>query len=173
MHPLVRAEEVASHLDDPRWIVFDCRHDLADPAAGAASYRAGHIAGARFAHLDRDLSGRKDGGNGRHPLPDRASFADFLATAGVDDDSVVVAYDAANGLFASRLWWLCRWIGHASATLLDGGLAAWRAAGLATTDAIPVASRGGITARDPLVSTMDTADFTLLAYAAASRDPRV
>ena len=157
MHPLIRAEELASRRDDPRWIVFDCRHDLMAPGAGEASYRAGHIDGTRFAHLDRDLSGPKDGGNGRHPLPDRAAFAAFLAHAGVNEDSIVVAYDTSNSLYASRLWWLCRWIGHAAVVVLDGGLAAWQAAGFATTTILPGAAIGDIVVRDPLVTTVDTA----------------
>lgn len=159
MHPLVHADTLAAHLDDPTWIVFDCRHDLAAPAAGEAAYRAGHIAGARFAHLDRDLSGAKDGRNGRHPLPARAAFADYLARAGVRRDSVVVAYDAANGLFASRLWWMTRWIGHAEVVVLDGGLAAWVSAGLPTTAALPVVDRGDIAVGDALVSLVDTGEI--------------
>ena len=130
MHPLLDPDELARHLHDPAWIVFDCRHDLMAPAAGEASYRDGHVEGARFAHLDRDLSGPKDGSNGRHPLPTREAFARFLADAGVDDESTLVAYDASNGLYASRLWWLARWIGHERVAVLDGGLPAWRAAGL-------------------------------------------
>lgn len=157
MHPLVSVEELRPHLDDPSWVVFDCRHDLMAPASGEAMYRDGHIAGARFAHLDRDLSGPKDGTNGRHPLPTPAAFASFLALAGVDRDSVVVAYDAGNGLYASRLWWLCRWIGHASVTVLDGGLAAWQAAGLPVTDALPHPIAGDVTVGTSLVSTIDTA----------------
>ncbi len=158
MHPLVRAEALASQLDDPRWIVFDCRHDLMAPDAGAALYAASHVPGARFASLDRDLAGAKDGTNGRHPLPPKDAFVAFLADAGVNDDSVVVAYDASNGLYASRLWWLVRWIGHADVAVLDGGLPAWQAAGLPTTDAAPRPSRGTIVAREPLVSFVDTAD---------------
>ncbi len=157
MHPLVSVEELAGHLDDPSWVVFDCRHDLMAPAAGEAMYRVEHIAGARFAHLDRDLSGPKDGTNGRHPLPTREVFAGFLARAGVDRGSVVVAYDAANSLYASRLWWLCRWIGHASVAVLDGGLAAWQAAGLPLTDDLPHPIAGDVTVGPSLVATIDTA----------------
>ena len=160
MHPLVSVEELRSHLGDAAWVVFDCRHDLMAPAAGEAMYREEHIEGARFAHLDRDLSGPKDGAvgdGGRHPLPTRDAFADFLARAGVDRDSVVVAYDAANGLYASRLWWMCRWIGHRSVAVLDGGLAAWRSTGLPLTDAVPRPSHGDVTVGPSLVSTIDTA----------------
>lgn len=163
MPPLIRVETLARHLNDPAWVVFDCRHDLAAPAAGEALYRAAHIDGARFASLDRDLSRAKDGGfdrqHGRHPLPTRESFAAFLAGAGVDHDSVVVAYDASNGLFASRLWWMARWIGHADVAVLDGGLAAWEAAGLPVTDAVPDPRQGNIAVGDSLVALVDTPDL--------------
>jgi thiosulfate/3-mercaptopyruvate sulfurtransferase len=158
MHPLVSAEELARHLDDPRWIIFDCRHDLMKPADGEALYRTSHIRGARFAHLDRDLSGTKTGGNGRHPLPPHEDFTAFLAAAGVDEDSVIVAYDASNGLYASRLWWLTRAIGHADVAVLDGGLPAWQQAGLTMTDAMPATSKGNIVLREPLTSQVDTDD---------------
>ncbi len=159
MHPLVSTETLARHLGDPSWIVFDCRHDLMAPTAGEASYREGHIAGARFAPLDRDLSGPKDGRNGRHPLPTREAFVHFLADAGVGRSSVVVAYDASNGLYASRLWWLTRWIGHADVVVLDGGLPAWLRAGLSLTDAQPRPSTGDIALGASLVSTVDTSDL--------------
>ena len=158
MHPLVDVATLAAHVGDPSWIVFDCRHDLAAPAAGEASYRAGHIAGARFAHLDRDLSGPKDGTNGRHPLPARAAFGAFLAGAGVDRDRVVVAYDASNGLFASRLWWLARWVGHARVAVLDGGLAAWTRAGHPLSDAIPSPLAVDLAVGPSLVALVDTPD---------------
>ncbi len=159
MRPLIDVDALATHLDDPRWIVFDCRHDLMAPSAGEALYRDGHIEGARFAHLDRDLSGTKDGRNGRHPLPTREAFAGFLAAAGVDRDSIVVAYDASNGLYASRLWWLTRWIGHADVVVVDGGLSAWRAAGLPLTAVAPTPTRGNLTIGRSLVSLVDTSDL--------------
>ena len=158
MNPLVRAEALASRLEDPRWVVFDCRHDLMAPDAGLALYRASHIPGARFAHLDRALSGPKDGRGGRHPLPERDAFVEFLAEAGVNDDSLVVAYDASSGLYAARLWWMLRWIGHADVVVLDGGLPAWQAVGLPLTDVVPNPTRGNIVARPSLTAVVDTAD---------------
>ncbi len=168
MHPLVNTEILASHLHDPRWIVFDCRHDLMAPAAGAALYRAGHIEGARFAHLDRDLSGAKDGRDGRHPPPTKGAFARFLADAGVDRDTVVVGYDASNGLYAARLWWLCRWIGHDAAVVLDGGLPAWTRAGMTLSDGVPRPSTGNVAVGDPLV-TLVTSDDLVANLASQSR----
>lgn len=158
MHPLVSAEEVARHLDDPNWVLFDCRHDLMAPAAGEVAYREGHLPGARFASLDRDLSGPTNGRNGRHPLPARADVATFLASAGVRHDSVIVGYDASNGLYASRLWWLARWIGHANVAVLDGGLAAWSSRGLPVTAAVPTPSPGDVAVGASLVTLVETPD---------------
>jgi thiosulfate/3-mercaptopyruvate sulfurtransferase len=122
---LVSARALRDHLADPEWVVFDLRHDLSDSSFGEAAYQAGHIPGARFLHLDRDLSGAKTGANGRHPLPDPESFANLLSRHGVGPKSQIVAYDAHGGMFASRLWWMARWIGHEAAAVLDGGLLAW------------------------------------------------
>lgn len=158
MHPLVSAETLATHLDDPAWVVFDTRHDLAAPESGEDSYRREHIPGARFAHLDRDLSGAKVAGQGRHPLPEPATFADFLVRSGVGRRGVIVAYDAGNGLYASRLWWLARSVGHADVVVLDGGLAAWKRAGLPTTADLPHPARGDFVAGDPLTATFATDD---------------
>lgn len=110
--------------------LFDCRFDLADPEAGARGFLAGHLPGAHYLHLDRDLSGPPDGRNGRHPLPDRDTLARRLAALGLRRHQPVVAYDEAGGAFAARLWWLLRWLGHEAVAVLDGGLPAWTAAGL-------------------------------------------
>lgn len=159
MKPLVDVELLANHLDDAGWIVFDCRHDLAAPAAGEAEYRVGHIPGARFAALERDLSGPKVGESGRHPLPTPEHLVAFLSDAGVHDHTTIVAYDAGNGLYASRLWWLARWIGHERVAVLDGGLAAWIAAGLPVTDAIPKPAPGNVRIAPSVVAHVDTADL--------------
>src|SRR5258708_2678393 len=122
---LIRVEELASHLTDPSWIVFDCRHDLLDHGRGEKLYRESHLPGAQFAPIETALAGPKTGANGRHPLPAPAMFADFLAQHGVTPDSTIVAYDDSGGAYAARLWWLCRWIGLRGATLLDGGWSKW------------------------------------------------
>jgi thiosulfate/3-mercaptopyruvate sulfurtransferase len=113
-----------------RTVVVDCRHDLLRPDWGRQEYAAGHIPGAVFAHLDRDLSSPVTPLSGRHPLPDPAALATFLGAAGIDAGTRVVAYDQDRSMYAARLWWLLRWLGHERAAVLDGGLAAWRAAGL-------------------------------------------
>jgi thiosulfate/3-mercaptopyruvate sulfurtransferase len=122
---LITAEELARHLDDPQWVVCDCRHDLSDYEAGRRGYAQSHVPGARFVHLDEDLSGPKTGVNGRHPLPHPATFALRAGALGIDSSKQVVAYDASGGSYAARLWWMLRWIGHSAAAVLDGGWQAW------------------------------------------------
>ncbi len=118
------------HHEDPAWCLLDCRASLTDPAAGAAAYAAGHIPGALFADLATDLSGPLIAGvTGRHPLPDSSALADTFGRWGIDARTQVVAYDAGNGAYAARAWWLLRWLGHAAVAVLNGGLAGWQAAG--------------------------------------------
>jgi thiosulfate/3-mercaptopyruvate sulfurtransferase len=124
---LVSTSDLARHLDDPAWAVFDCRHDLSDPAKGAGLYAEGHIPGAHFAPVDTALSGAKNGTNGRHPLPAPEAFAAFLAAHGISAATQIVAYDDVGGQYAARLWWLARWIGLRRVALLDGGWPKWRA----------------------------------------------
>jgi len=136
-------------------LVFDCRFDLADPAAGSAAYAAGHIPGAQYLHLDRDLSGTKTGKNGRHPLPERATLVGTLAARGLNAGQQVVAYDAQGGAYAARLWWLLRWLGHDSVAVLDGGLQAWEAAGFPLATDVPQPAAGNFKAGAPLQVTVD------------------
>ncbi len=108
--------------------LFDCRFDLGDPDAGEGRFAAGHIPGAVYLHLDRDLAGPvSPGRTGRHPLPERNAFRRTLRDSGVGPDTQVVAYDDAGGMFAARLWWMARWAGHAAVAVLDGGYQAWEA----------------------------------------------
>ena len=127
---LISVPETAKHLGDSQWVVCDCRHDLSDYEAGRTAYRSAHVPNARFLHLDEDLSGPKTGLNGRHPLPHPRTFALRLGALGIDQSKQVVAYDASGGSYASRLWWMLRWIGHTRVAVLDGGWQAWSAAGL-------------------------------------------
>ena len=134
--------------------VFDCRFDLAQPEQGALSYLAGHLPDAQYLHLDRDLSAPRASGpalGGRHPLPSREAFAALLGSRGCHDHAAVVAYDSSGGIYAARLWWMLHWLGHPAVQVLDGGLAAWDAAGGALR-AGPVAAPapGTLTLREPL-----------------------
>jgi thiosulfate/3-mercaptopyruvate sulfurtransferase len=131
--PLIEPAALAAELAAPGvrdTAVVDCRHDLSRPDWGRQEFALGHLPGAVFAHLDRDLSGPVTPRSGRHPLPDQSALAAFLGAAGIAADTRVVAYDQDRGMYAARLWWLLRWLGHERVTVLNGGLAAWRAAGL-------------------------------------------
>lgn len=134
---IIQPHELLPHLGDARWTVFDCRFELANPEAGRLAYGANHIPGATYAHLDEDLSGPIGPATGRHPLPDPQTFAARLGAWGVGNDSQVIAYDAANGAYAARLWWLLRWVGHHAVAVLDGGFAAWQRAGLPVDSRTP------------------------------------
>ncbi len=138
---LIQARELAPHLGDARWVVIDCRFDLADTGAGRRAWQAAHIPGARYAHLDEDLSSAVRGDSGRHPLPNPVALAARLGQWGIGnqggDDAQVVAYDAGNSAYASRLWWLLRWLGHTDVAVLDGGFAAWQRAGLPVDSQTP------------------------------------
>jgi thiosulfate/3-mercaptopyruvate sulfurtransferase len=134
--PLIATRELAGMLHDPALLLVDCRFDLADTDWGRRGFDAGHLPGAVYAHLDRDLSGPVTAATGRHPLPSPAAFAATLAAWGVSPATRVVAYDQGPGAYAARLRWLLRASGHRRAQVLDGGLAAWQAASLPLTDAV-------------------------------------
>jgi thiosulfate/3-mercaptopyruvate sulfurtransferase len=122
---LITPADVAPHLADDKWAVIDCRFDLAEPSKGEQLYLEAHIPGARYAHLDRDLSGDKTGTNGRHPLPTAEQMRQRFGALGIAPGTQVVVYDADSGMHASRLWWMLRFMGHDQVALLDGGFARW------------------------------------------------
>lgn len=138
MYPtLIDCEHLSHHLAEPDWVVVDCRFDLLKPQAGQEAYALGHIPGAVYADLNQDLSSPVTAHSGRHPLPDPHDFAQQLGKWGIGNTSQVVVYDASNGGYAVRLWWMLRWLGHAAVALLDGGFAAWQAAELPVMAQIP------------------------------------
>lgn len=122
---LVSTEDLAAHLDDPSWVVLDCRFTLTDTEAGRQAYLKSHIPGARYVHLDEDLSAPVGEKTGRHPLPDPQTLNDKLCQWGVGVNKQVVVYDDSFGAMAVRLWWLMRWLGHPGVALLDGGFPKW------------------------------------------------
>ncbi|MCO4855994.1 sulfurtransferase [Herbaspirillum huttiense F1] len=157
---LISASELKSRAQYLNVVVVDCRHDLTNPAYGREAYAAGHLPQARFAHLDELLSGPKTDAagrfHGRHPLPDRQQFVQAMRDLGINNDTQVVAYDAHGGMYAARLWWLLRWIGHSDVAVLDGGMAAWQALGETLTSETPApAAPGNIQDLSSLVKTVD------------------
>jgi thiosulfate/3-mercaptopyruvate sulfurtransferase len=154
---LVTREVLARHLQDPEWVLFDCRFDLADPAAGQAKYARAHIPGARYAHLEAHLSGPKTSTSGRHPLPDSDKLATRLGAWGVDEHKQVVAYDDAGGAMAARLWWLLRWLGHRAVAVLDGGFGGWHDEQRPLTSAPPRIMPAEFTARPNAAAHVDSA----------------
>jgi thiosulfate/3-mercaptopyruvate sulfurtransferase len=136
---LITATELAGHLDDPDLRIADVRWSLAAPAAGRFAYADAHLPGAVFVDLDTVLAAPT--GPGRHPLPDPSAFAAALAALGIGREHRVVTYDDAGGTVAARLWWMLDVLGHPRTAVLDGGIAAWRAAGLPLSADVP--ARGG------------------------------
>jgi thiosulfate/3-mercaptopyruvate sulfurtransferase len=137
---LIGIHELEQHLQDRGWRVVDCRFELSQPEKGFSDYLAGHIPGAVYAHLDRDLAAppaRSGEGSGRHPLPSADVFVRTLGRWGITPATRVVVYDQGGGAIAARLWWMLRWVGHRSVRLLDGGFAAWQRAGLPLSMEVP------------------------------------
>ncbi len=172
--PLISPEALALRLDDPSVRIADVRWVLGDPAAGRAAYDAGHIPGAIFVDLDRDLAAPS--GPGRHPLPDPAAFARRLGDLGFGSDDFVIACDDVLGTVAARLWWMLDNLGHERVAVLDGGLRAWRGAGLPVTTAPSAAGPQSmrlaeawtnVVDRDELIAGFD--DVTLLDARVAER----
>ncbi|MDR2173474.1 MAG: sulfurtransferase [Burkholderiales bacterium] len=126
---LITVPQLVAHLGDPNWLIFDARHDLADPSWGLRVYEETHIPRALFVSLDNDLSAPSNGTNGRHPLPPPAQCAERLARLGVMHGKQIVVYDQGAGMFAARLWWMLRWLGLDCCAVLDGGWKQWQAMG--------------------------------------------
>ena len=123
---IISATDLQARLENPDWVIVDCRFDLAQPGWGFQDYLYGHIPGAVYAHLDYDLSGPRTAINGRHPLPDAEAFRASMGRFGIDRSKQVVVYDTTNGSYAARLWWLLKYYGHERVALLDGGLTRWK-----------------------------------------------
>jgi thiosulfate/3-mercaptopyruvate sulfurtransferase len=166
VNTLIQAEDLAALLGDARLRLFDCRFDLARPAYGRSAYLDEHVPGAIYADLDRDLAAPATPTSGRHPLPPAEEFAARLRAWGVNADSRVVAYDDGNGAYASRLWWMLRWLGHDDVAVLDGGLRRWLQLGLPLAEDVPSPAPGDFTARPRPARVVDAA-----AILAATSDP--
>jgi thiosulfate/3-mercaptopyruvate sulfurtransferase len=156
---LVDVATLREHLDDPHWVVVDCRHALADFSTGRREYESAHIPGAFFADVETDLAGVHTGTNGRHPLPDRDDFVALLRRMGVSGDTQLIAYDAGADMFAARFWFLARWVGHQAVAVLDGGWKAWCDADAPRTAGVTPKPprRGTFAALAPLDGTVNAA----------------
>ena len=126
---ILSPEELHPYVGDEGWAIVDARFHLPEPDKGERDYLEGHIPGAVYAHLDRDLSGPLTGNNGRHPLPGVDQMAGRFGRWGIDGDVQVVVYDTVSGQMAARLWWMLRYLGHDAVAVLDGGLQSWEPAG--------------------------------------------
>jgi len=159
---LISATDLARHIRDKNFVIVDCRYDITDPDAGRTAFLEGHIQGAQFAHLDADLSNKSPGPNGEfrghHPLPEPDAFMATLRRWGINQDSQVVVYDAQGGMFAARLWWMLRWVGHEAVAVLDGGFQAWHAQGQSLSTDTTAAVQGNIALRPSLAATVDVND---------------
>ncbi len=143
----IDVETLADRLANPNWAIIDCRFDLTNPAAGEEAYHSGHIPGAVYAHLERDLSAPMGPGGvgGRHPLPTTEQIVDVFSRLGIGPRTQVVAYDETSGHYAARLWWMLRFMGHETAAVLDGGWPAWVEAGM------PIEAGNVVPTRHPFV----------------------
>ena len=153
--PLITVETLAGSVDDPALRVVDVRWYLGKPGAGREAYEAGHLPGAAFLDVDGDLADPPGTGPGRHPLPSPAAFRARLEAHGIGDGHRVVAYDDVGGWVASRLWWMLDDLGHPAVQVLDGGLAAWTAAGHQLTTDEPAWPAATLTLRDRWTGVVD------------------
>jgi thiosulfate/3-mercaptopyruvate sulfurtransferase len=165
------AAQLAAELAGPAApTVLDCRWELAG-GADRAAYDQGHLPGAVFVDLDRDLAA-PPGAGGRHPLPSPEAFQAVMRRAGARQDRPVVAYDQGQPGGAARAWWLLGWFGHPDARVLDGGLPAWVAAGLPLTTEVPDPEPGDLTARPGGRPLLDADGAAWLAAAGVLLDAR-
>ena len=161
MHTTLTSTDVlAEHLVNPSWLIADCRYNLNDEAWGRSQYEMAHIPGAVFVDVAHDLAGRRTGPNGRHPLPPVEDMTTTFGRLGIADDVQVVAYDQEAGAFASRLWWMLRYLGHDAVAVLDGGFAKWTREGRPVRDGVEMRRSRTFTPR-PREEMRVTVDETL------------
>ncbi|GGN21024.1 sulfurtransferase [Lentzea pudingi] len=175
MHPLITPEALADALSArPATVVLDVRWRLGGPP-GRQDYEVSHVPGAVYVDLDTELSAAP-GAGGRHPLPDPERLQEVLRRAGVREGAQVVAYDAGDGSVAARVWWLLRWAGFAEVAVLDGGFAAWEAAGLPVSAEVPEAltgdAAGDVVVRPGQMPVLDADEAAALASEGVLLDAR-
>ena len=155
---IVSTEMLAEQINNPDWVVFDCRFDIADPKAGHEAYLKEHIPTARYVSLDDDLSSPPTGNSGRHPLPDVNTIVGKLAAWGLNRDSQAVVYDQSTGSIAVRMWWTLRWLGHKAVAVLDGGFDKWLRERLPMEAAVGEHKQGNFEGRPDDTMWVSTAD---------------
>ncbi len=157
LNTLIEVEDLAQVLkSDSDVFVFDCRFSLEDDQYGQDRYAADHIPTAQYANLHQQLSALVVPGiTGRHPLPTKESFASRIRKWGVTPGALVVAYDDSNGIFAARLWWMFRWLGHSSVLVLNGGINAWTEAGHSLVRDIPRYSQSNFQALSSITRSVE------------------
>jgi thiosulfate/3-mercaptopyruvate sulfurtransferase len=160
---LISTEVLAGHLADPAVAIVDCSYLLGDEGWGGRHHEQSHIPGAVYADLLRDLSGELTGRNGRHPLPHPRTLARTFGRLGIANDLQVVAYDQDTGSWASRLWWLLRWLGHDRVAVLDGGFAKWVAEGRRTASGVEAPPQREFVGRVRPEMSVDAAQVATLA----------
>ena len=165
---LVDVDEIRGVLGQPGIRIVDCRFELSDPEAGYAAYLSGHIPGAVYADLDRDLAGPIGPETGRHPMPDADRMVATVERLGIDNSTRVIFYDDNSGAIAARGWWLLRWLGHDEAAILDGGFRAWQEKALPLEEGVTAVSEGrfAATPRNDLI--LSTAEILAAGGSAAS-----
>jgi thiosulfate/3-mercaptopyruvate sulfurtransferase len=170
VHPLIDATRLSERLGELGLRVVDCRYVLGSPGAGRPAWLEGHVPGAAYLDLDAELAG-EPGARGRHPLPDTGAFEAAARRAGIGPASTVVAYDEAGEGGAVRLWWLLRHFGHDAVAVLDGGLRAWREAGLPLESGEPHVEPGAFEARPRAGDTVDAGGAAAAAPLLDARAP--
>lgn len=171
-HLFIEVRELAQAVDSGSTVIIDCRFALADVELGRRQYQEGHIPGARFLDLAKDLSGPVGMHGGRHPLPSAATLAERLRWAGVGSKSRVVVYDDSRLAFAARLWWLLRYLGHDEVRVLNGGYAAWKRAGLPVSTETPPQG-GGDFSEKPMPELLVDRDQVLARLRARDESTRI
>lgn len=134
---IVHKEWLLSNLNQRDVRIIDCRFALANPELGKQEYDHSHIPGAVYFDLEKDLSGQVGIHGGRHPMPDINDLKEKLQTAGIDQDTTIVAYDNGEGAYAARFWWMLSYLGHKKVYVLDGGYKNWTKANFPTTADVP------------------------------------
>ncbi len=124
---IISVEDLNKNLNTQDWLIFDCRFILKDPEGGLKKFNQGHIPGAQYADMDKDLASPMTSTSGRHPLPNPDEFINKLQSWGVNNTSQIICYDDMSGAFAARMWWLLKWLGHNDVAVLDGGIDKWTA----------------------------------------------